>query len=189
MTIRLLAALAFATSPALADDFLCSDFAFVTPEAITFVAETGGIAPPPPPRSDIDAVLEAKGGMIWIFSGPKPSEDIQTCLAVTEQRVPGVTELFETIMAGIGQPLSPEALEMRLRPFPEDMHSTLLAQGYGGPVESHGQRIEAGPWASYVLVTTFEEPRRSFGAIETILGGPGPQCTGCIGAFRHFIAE
>ncbi|WP_425102261.1 hypothetical protein [Tropicibacter sp. S64] len=190
----ILTTLLFATTPALAETVLCGDVAFVTPESIAFVANLKGMEPPPPPRRDVEAALEAESGTIWIISGPEPSEAVRSCLALAERRVPGVTALHQDLADDIDQPIPPEVLEALLLPFPEEQRPALLANGFGDMTTAgHGDHLEAGPWTSHVYVTKGGEPVRSLHAIDSLLPTRGGRdCSNeqsCFDAFADFVTE
>lgn len=173
-----------------ADDFVCTDFEFVTPAHIQFVADLLGVSEQSLGafRTDFVAARHAEGGRFFLFTGKPPSVATRECVSLAEECAPGLEALFDGELNRVGSKLDDRVLAGLVAHLPEDKREE--AKSAFGPILASGAFINIGQWEGEIWVTTGIEPGQSLEAIEKLLGVDYGACIlnpDCYGKFEEFV--
>ena len=179
----------FLAAPALADEYVCSDFQHVSRETIGFVAKRQGLDWNSVDYRDTDfeSALNSNGGMFFLFAGRDPSDRFAECLAIAEQLTPRTDEAFKAAVSRLGKNSSPENIEQIMSSWPEEWRDEYREAYF--PVFSVGRTLVSDSWKTTVFATMLDEPERSLSAIDLILGqlSKCKMSQECRGAFAAFV--
>ena len=181
----------FVASPVLADEYVCTDFQYVSRETIGFVADWHGLDWSGVDYRDAEfkTALNSDGGNFFLFAGRTPSDRLAECLAVGEQLTPRINEAFKDAISRLGKNSSPEYIEQIMSSWPEEWRDEYREAYF--PVFSVGRTLVSDSWKTTVFATMLDEPERSLSAIDLILGRPSKcqMSQECRGAFAEFVGS
>lgn len=179
----------FVASPSLADEYVCTDFQYVSRETIGFVAEWQGLDWDGVDYRDAEfkTALNSDGGKFFLFAGGTTSDRLAECLVIAEQLTPKINEAFKDAVSRLGKNSSPENIEQIMKSWPEEWRDEYREAYF--PVFSVGRTLVSDSWKTTVFATMLDEPERSLSAIDLILGqlSKCKMSQECRGAFAAFV--